>query len=438
MARTKPERHKIRDADQDPMRLEGDVHPVQLFCWHFMAYPYLPPDFDQRYDSGWVTVPNSLWDKPRAQHIYQEYIDQLVYADELGYDGMVLNEHHQNIYGLMPSPNIIAGALTQRTSRGKIVVLGNLLPLHRNPLRVAEEYAMLDNMSGGRLIAGLAIGGGPEAFNYNVPQPQARAQFWEAVDLIKRAWTEPGPFAHEGKYYPNRYVNPWPRPLQEPHPPIWIPGALSLETMEEVAKRGHDYFLSSRAHGPATKRAAQRFSEIIGRHGGRFHPFRMGLLISVYVAETDDQAREESREGIWYFLKNTLKGHLRKKGRGLTFGTGVATMSIPSFENFLKNASGDAPMLGDCDTWEELEKFGSIVVGSPRTVRARFWELIEQAQIGNFLIQFHFGNMQDRLTRKSMRLFATEVAPVLRRDSADLFARYFPALEELAIAGAAQ
>ena len=137
---------------------------------------------------------------------------------------MVLNEHHQNIYGLMPSPNIVAAALTQRTRRGKIVVLGNLLPLHRNPLRVAEEYAMIDNMSGGRLIAGLAIGGGPEAFNYNVPQPQARGQFWEAVDLIKRAWTEPGPFEHDGKYYPLRYVNLWPQPRQRPHPPIWIPG----------------------------------------------------------------------------------------------------------------------------------------------------------------------------------------------------------------------
>ena len=303
------------------------MYPVRLFCWHFMAYPYLPADFDERYDSGWVTVPNTLWNCDRAGELYQEYIDQLVYADELGFDGMVLNEHHQNIYGLMPSPNIVAAALTQRTKRGKIVVLGNLLPLHRNPLRVAEEYAMIDNMSGGRLIAGLAIGGGPEAFNYNVPQPQARGQFWEAVDLIKRAWTEPGPFEHDGKYYPLRYVNLWPQPQQKPHPPIWIPGGLSLETMEETAKRGHDYFLSSRAHGPATKRAAQRFGEIVGRHGGTFHPFRMGLLISVYVSETDEQARTELREGVWYFIKNTLKGHLRNEGRMLTFGVGVPSMT---------------------------------------------------------------------------------------------------------------
>jgi alkanesulfonate monooxygenase SsuD/methylene tetrahydromethanopterin reductase-like flavin-dependent oxidoreductase (luciferase family) len=208
--------------------------------------------------------------------------------------------------------------------------------------------------------------------------------------------------------------------------------------MEETAKRGHDYFLSSRAHGPATQRAAQGFGEIIQRYGGVFHPFRMGLLISVYVSESDEQARLESREGVWYFIKNTLKGHLRNQGRMLTFGIGVPSMTVASYESFLKNARPASKMLGDCDSWDELDQFGSIIVGSPATVRKRLWELIEQAQIGNFLLQFHFGNMEDRLARKSMRLFANEVAPALRRDSADLFARNFPALGDIAMAGAAQ
>jgi len=408
------------------------MRPVQLFCWHFMAYPYLPDDFDESHETGWVTVPNALWDRDKTRGLYQEYIDQLVYGEELGFDGMVLNEHHQNIYGLMPSPNIIAAALTQRTKKGKIVIMGNLLPLHLNPMRVAEEYAMLDSMSDGRLIAGFAVGGGPEAFNYNVPQPQARTQFWEGVDLIHRAWTEPGPFEHEGRHYPLRYVNPWPLPQQRPHPPIWIPGALSIETMEEVAKRGFDYFLSSRAHGAATKRAAQRFAEVLKGHGEQFHPFRMGLLISVYVAETDEQAQAESQEGIWYFLKNALKGHLRhEKGRMLTFGAGVPSMSVASYENFLKNAPPESKMLGDVSNWEELSNFGSIIVGSPDTVRKRLWELIEQAEIGNFLIQFHFGNMKKELARKSMELFATQVAPQLRKDSAALFDRQYPILAEL-------
>ena len=407
------------------------MHPVQLFCWHFMAYPYLPKDFDAKYDSGWVTVPNTLWDREKTRGLYQEYIDQLVYGEELGFDGLVLNEHHQNIYGLMPSPNIIAAALTQRTSRAKLVVLGNLLPLHLNPLRIAEEYAMIDSMSDGRLIAGFAVGGGPEAFNYDIPQPQARTQYWEAIDLIHRCWTEPGPFVHEGHHYPLRYTNVWPLPQQRPHPRIWIPGALSIETMEEVAKRGYDYFLSSRAHGAGTRAAANRFADIIKSYGGKFHPFRMGILLSVYVSETDEQATEEAHEGVFYFLKNTLKGHLRREGRTLTFGAGVPSTSVRSWEQYLKNANPGAKMLGDANTWEELEAWGSITIGSPKTVREKLWALIEQAGVGNLMIQFHFGNMRPELARKSMRLFATEVAPALRRDSAAMFARDYPELNEM-------
>ena len=291
------------------------TRPVQLYCWHFMAYPYLPADFDERYETGWVTVPNRLWDAERSRGLYQEYIDQLAYADELGFDGMVLNEHHQNIYGLMPSPNLIAAALTQRTTRGKIVILGNLLPLHLNPLRVAEEYAMLDNMSGGRLIAGFAPGAGPETFNYDVPSAHTREKFWEAVDLIDRSWTEDGPFAREGRYFPLRYVNLWPRADAETASAGLDPGSRSTETMIEVAKRGYCYFLSSRSHGGETAK-----SQAAVRQGARkstatsYHPFRLGILMSTYVGRDRSSRRARSaKEGVWYFLKNCLKGHLRTR-----------------------------------------------------------------------------------------------------------------------------
>ncbi len=413
------------------------MHPVRLFCWHFMAYPHLPPDFDEKYDSGWVTVPNSLWDRDKSAGLYQEYIDQLVYADELGFDGMVLNEHHQNVYGMMASPNLIAAALTQRTTKAKIVILGDLLPLYLNPLRVAEEYAMLDNMSGGRMIAGFAVGGGQETFNYNVPAPHARRRLWEAIDLIVRAWTDDGPFAHDGPCYPLRYVNTWPRPVQQPHPPVWVPGSRSIESMTEVARRGFCYFLSSRSHGKGAGEAAQRFASVVEAEGGVYHPFRMGVLVSVYVAESDEQARAEAKEVVWYFLKNTLKGHLRREGRSLTFGPGIPSQSIRSWQAFLEAPRSSGKMLGDAEDWDDIENSGSILVGSPATVRDKLWRFIEESGVGNLLIQFHFGNMKDELARKSMRLFATEVAPALRRDSAELFPRAFPVLADTDVAEAA-
>src|SRR2546425_11361530 len=141
---------------------------VKFFFFHLMSWPYLSDDFEQQYDSAWVWCPNSLFDPERGSQLYQEYIDTLALAEELGFDGVCVNEHHQNAYGLMPSPNLIAAALTQRTQRVQIAVIGNALPLYNPPLRVAEEFAMLDVLSNGRLIAGMVIGGGPEYYSYGV------------------------------------------------------------------------------------------------------------------------------------------------------------------------------------------------------------------------------------------------------------------------------
>jgi alkanesulfonate monooxygenase SsuD/methylene tetrahydromethanopterin reductase-like flavin-dependent oxidoreductase (luciferase family) len=154
---------------------------VQYFFFHLMPWPYLPNHFDEKYDSAWVWLSNALYDPAKGQQLYQEYINTLAYAEELGFDGVCVNEHHQNAYGLMPSPNVIAGALTQRTKRCKIAVIGNALPLYNPPLRVAEEFAMLDVLSGGRLVAGMVVGGGPEYFSYRVNPTTAREKFREAT-----------------------------------------------------------------------------------------------------------------------------------------------------------------------------------------------------------------------------------------------------------------
>src|SRR6202795_2143814 len=215
--------------------------PMQFVCFHLMPWPHLPADFEQHHESAWLDLPNSLYDPVRGHTLYNEYLDQLVAADRLGFDVIGVNEHHQNAYGLMPSPNIMAASLIQRTSRIKILVLGNALPLYDHPQRVAEELAMLDVLSGGRLISGMVVGLGVEAFAYEVNPTFIRERYREAHDLIVRAWTEPGPFHFEGKHYDFRWVNVWPRPLQQPHPPIWIPGSGSMETIRFVAERRYPW-----------------------------------------------------------------------------------------------------------------------------------------------------------------------------------------------------
>ena len=167
---------------------------LEFYYFHLMPYPFLPDDFNKTYDSTWVTLPNSFYDPVKGHALYNRYIDELEEAEKWGWDGVCVNEHHQNAYGTMPSPNIIAAILTQRVKKAKIGIIGNALPLHDDPLRVAEEVAMLDVISGGRIISGFVRGTGMEYYSYNVNPAFSRDRFYEAHDLIIQAWTRPGPW----------------------------------------------------------------------------------------------------------------------------------------------------------------------------------------------------------------------------------------------------
>ena len=202
------------------------------FNWfHLMPYRYLPDNFKEAYPSVWVDIPSSLYDPVKGHWLYNDYLDELEFADRVGFDGICVNEHHQNGYGLMPSPNLMGAALARRTSRAALVVMGNSIALYNPPVRVAEEFAMLDVMSGGRLVAGFPVGTSMDSnFCYGQTPATLREKYREAHDLIIQAWTRPEPFVFNGKYTQLRYVNVWPRPVQKPYPPIWIPGGGSIET----------------------------------------------------------------------------------------------------------------------------------------------------------------------------------------------------------------
>ena len=158
-----------------------------------MPYAALDPDYDKKHNSAWVTLPNSYYDPKIGHALYNRYLDELEFADACGFDGVCVNEHHQNAYGLMPIPGVMAGALSRRTKNAKIAVLGRALPLLNNPLVVAEEFAMLDNITGGRLVAGFVRGIGAEYHSWGANPAESHDRFHEAHDLILQAWTQPGP-----------------------------------------------------------------------------------------------------------------------------------------------------------------------------------------------------------------------------------------------------
>jgi alkanesulfonate monooxygenase SsuD/methylene tetrahydromethanopterin reductase-like flavin-dependent oxidoreductase (luciferase family) len=384
---------------------------MRFYMFHLMPWPYLPDDFAQTHDTAWVVCENDLYDPVKGHEVYNRYLDELEWADQLGFDGVCVNEHHQNAYGLMPSPNIMAACLARRTSQAKLVILGNVLTLYDHPLRVAEEIAMLDVISGGRVVSGQVVGTGNEFFSYNVNPTYARERYHEAHELILKAWTTPGPFAWEGTHYRFRYVNVWPKPMQQPHPPIWIPGSGSRETIEWVAKQRYTYMvLPTLAPYALRVASAEYFREACEKEGYTPRHEQIGWGIGIYVAETDAQAVEEYEPHFWYYAKNLLRNRD-------TFNAPPGHASVKSALGVMEARRKSRP--GNFNTWEEIQQGGYVVVGSPATVRDRLKEIAAHSGLGTLIPNFSVGNVPTHLTRKSVELFAREVMPALRDINAD-------------------
>ncbi|MCY3661576.1 MAG: LLM class flavin-dependent oxidoreductase [bacterium] len=378
---------------------------MQFFMFHLMPYPYLPEDFDER-ESAWVTLPNTTYDPTVGTGLYNRYLDELEYAEQLGFDGICVNEHHQNAYGTMPSPNLMAAALVRRTERLKLAIVGNGLPLRDHPLRVAEEVAMLDVISGGRIISGFVRGIGDEYFSMSIDPSTSRERYSEAHDLIIKAWTTEGPFRWIGKHYRLNYVNVWPRPLQQPHPPIWIPAFGSTETMTWAAERHYTY-LSVFAPSKLLKRWFDGYRAGANAAGYEAPRDKIGILLPIYVAETDKEAHAEGRQYVTWLYHKGLKHKFEH-----LFPPGY--MTDHSWGRFLQSGLGAYSDV----SYEDLVKQGYAVVGSPATVRERLAELAEELGFGLVNALLHIGDMPHDHTIRNMELFAREVMPHFRTQSA--------------------
>jgi len=380
------------------------------FTWfNLMPWPYLPDDFREKHHSVWVDIPNKLYDPQKGHFVYHQYMDQLEYAEQVGFDGIGCNEHHQNGYGLMPSPNIIAAGLSRRTSKAAIAVIGNSLALYNPPIRVAEEFAMLDVMSGGRLLAGFPVGTSMDT-NYCYGQIPAltRDKYAEAHDLVMRAWAEEEPFAFDGKYNQLRHVNLWPKPIQKPHPPIYIPGGGSIETWDFCLDHDYNYSYLSFTGYLRGKKLLDGYWNQVAKRGKDESPYRGAFAQTICVAETDQEAEKLYAEHVNYFYNRCL--HIYG---GFADAPGYRT--IKTIQADVVNAlSEDMQNLFPSLSWKELVDGGYVIAGSPATVRDRMKELIKGLHVGHIFCLIHVGNMPDWKTRYSTKLFAEKVMPGLR------------------------
>jgi alkanesulfonate monooxygenase SsuD/methylene tetrahydromethanopterin reductase-like flavin-dependent oxidoreductase (luciferase family) len=382
---------------------------MKVCMFHLMPYRDLPADFGQRYQSAYLQpVLFDVGDPERVGQYYNWTLDELLYAAECGMHGLCTNQHHQNVYGFMANPSLMGSVLARGTedTNTAIIQIGSTLPSTSPPTRIAEEYAILDCISGGRLVAGFPAGLPTDATISNgiVPVEQ-RERYREAFDLVLKAWSARESFAWNGRHYQLPWVNLWPRPIQQPHPPIWIPGSGSASTVEFVIERDAcfchlSYFGARNAHT-----LGDYYWDLVDKAGRDTNPYRLGFLQLVGVSETDNQAFEEYAPHVEYFFHNLLY-------------TPSYYQAIPGYQDYkslvrgLKDPLRERFDLRTLSARDFVDR-GFLITGSPETVRQQLVEESKRLRIGHLMVLLHFGSMPHELTKKNIELFSREVLPAL-------------------------
>lgn len=407
-----------------------------MIIGYFTERPYRwVPEDEVLKNEAFFAVPNTYFDREKASQDYNYFLDEYCYAEELGFDALMLNEHHGNPFCMGSVMNVEAAILARITKRAKIVLIGNPLPVIKHPLRMAEELAEIDLISRGRLVTGWVRGAGSEQFFNNANPAYNREMFNEAHDFIIQAWTKPGPWRYEGKHFHYRHVNPWALPYQKPHPQIWIPGVLSPETVRWCAEHRYPYIGLGTALGP-TCDLWDLYADTAAKLGYQAGPENFGYLIPTFVAETDEKAQELGKGFVYGGGQNafsrpehTLPPGYNSKGaiKILSQHPGGSWLGV-SPEKLRQARSDEQPEVVDYDEvrrklasgYVKAQKNFQIIAGSPKTVIELAKTLLRILRPGIFIffnVQGPVGN-QDRMS--CVRLLAEEVAPALREYGKEL------------------
>ncbi len=376
---------------------------MEVWLFNILGWPYnvgtIPSPF-----------PAAMFDVSRASHLFTEGLAINRLADDLGFDGICCAEHHYGTTAIVPSPNLTAAALATQTSHAKIVLMGNCLPLHAHPVRLAEELAMIDVLSGGRLISGFLRGGAREYGAYGITIAQARGMFQESWDLIVRAWTDDEPFAWHSEHYNYDVVSILPRPLQQPHPRI-VMGANSAESIEWAAEH-HVTLITSQSPTSQIAETLGYFRRYAQEHcGWTPAPAQMGFSRHVYVSTSDAKARGECEE---HALAAFKAPDVKAEGQALRALNAVRN-SERSFA-YKSQPHVHRPVAGEVRDYDLLERDGYLISGSPDTVIRKIQE--QQQELGGaglFIPYIPFGSMEPAQTRTCVELFGREVLPHIQK-----------------------
>ncbi len=352
---------------------------------------------------------NRYFDPVEGSRLYNERLEEYELVDSLGFDGIMLNEHHTAPFCMSPRVNLFAAILARITKRVKIVLLGNPLPIWDNPVHLAEELAIIDMISGGRLVPGFVRGGGVENIQANANPVFNRERFEEAHDLVVKAWTQPGPFRWEGKHYQYRVVNPWATPLQKPHPRIWISGVASKETVVWAAEHRYPY-LGLNTNFDVSQKIKDLYIESARRVGYEPGPENFGQLLQCHVAETEEKAERNAREFMWMRGEFTGLAHP-------VWGSPTGYGSRSNRNALIEIAAGRRPMIVPPPiSQRRLEH--TFIWGTPDQVITQLKTVLDNNRVGILALWGNDGKIDHADSMSCINLMGKEVVPAIR-DYAD-------------------
>src|SRR6185437_15760403 len=391
-----------------------------------IPYPFVPQDVLDAADSVRGSLPNRYCDPRIAADLFEEVIDEFLLCDDLGMNVLAI-EHHAGINSLIDSNPMLVGILARQTRKVRILSLGTLVSLRRDPVRIAEEYATADVVSRGRLELGFVKSGGSEMASASVSPVNNVERYWEAIDLIQKALTHrEGPFSWEGKYFTHRHVNIWPRPWQQPHPRMWSATG-DPPTAAEVGRRGMVHVLVLR--GPdGTKRAYQAHRRARAEAGlPKVTTDNFAYAAMVYVGETEEEGREIGGKLLWFLntslksapqLSKFLPGTVPPEFAPQVYRTAPRPVAAPpdmvNAEKGVAPASQNAAKLMSLTTEEAMQQ-GILFAGNPDSVYRQIMEFYDKVGgFGHLAMIGRSGFMTHAESVKGIKLFAREVAPRLR------------------------
>jgi alkanesulfonate monooxygenase SsuD/methylene tetrahydromethanopterin reductase-like flavin-dependent oxidoreductase (luciferase family) len=399
-----------------------------MLIGYFTERPYRGLSEDEILEHGsYFSMSNSKFDREIANRDYNYYLDENCFAEELGFDAVALNEHHGNPFCMGSTMNLEAAILARITERVRLLLIGNPLPAHRNPLRMAEELAEIDVISKGRLIAGWVRGSGPEQFFNNTNPAYNREMFEEALDFVEQAWTRPGPWRYEGKHFHYRHVNPWVLPYQKPTPPTIIPGVLSLETIEWAAQHAYPYLGLGTSLAP-TADLWNSYADRAADCGYQAGPENFAYLTMASVADTEEEAHEVARYHLYANGNGSFARPEYTLPAGFNSPAAIKRLSKMPSGGWLgvsrdklsgtDNGKGEfdlAKARGRInDSYERHINNMQIVAGTPDQVIPKIKLMLSVLRPGLLVFMNVQGNCSNERRRRNMELIAKAVLPEIR------------------------